>query len=115
MSDKYQSAEKLQLMQAIKEFARVSNAPTGEWLRFSAEVCLEPTGEVTMAAESLDPITASGESPARREATYLERRMAQALNTVKAWGDSDVSTPFPEDVRTDIDALLATYEIRRVN
>lgn len=102
-------------MQAIKVLASANGAPTGEWLRFSAEVFLEPTGEITMATESLERIAGMGKTPARSEATFLERRMVQALNTVKAWCDSDARTPFPMEVLIDIDALLATYEATRLD
>lgn len=45
--------------------------------------------------------------------TMLERHMAQALNSVKAWADMQPPAPFPWGVRESVEAVLMAYEIRR--
>ena len=48
------------------------------------------------------------------EPTLLERIAIEALNEVKAWRDSDGNEPFPLDTRMKVDAVLMTYEQRRI-
>ena len=44
----------------------------------------------------------------------LERLTIEALNEVKAWRDSDGNEGFPADTRTKVEAVLMTYEQRRI-
>jgi hypothetical protein len=47
------------------------------------------------------------------QANMLEQHMAQALNSVKAWADTQPPIPFPWGVRESVEAVLMAYEIRR--
>lgn len=48
------------------------------------------------------------------EPTILEQFAIEALNEVKAWRDSDGNEGFPEETRIKVEAVLMTYEQRRI-
>lgn len=45
--------------------------------------------------------------------TLLEQRAVATCNTIKAWLDSDCSTPFPDEAREGVELVLMFAAARR--